>query len=213
MVQRQKPEVREAIVKAAAEVFARDGFERATLSEVVLRAGTSIGNFYKYFANKEELFGEFIPRGFKAELLKSIRARVEAARCEPDVFALASDHRYRSASRELLSFTIEHRERVVFLLLRAQGSRHERFVDELVRSLVEMAIEHARVTFDDFTPTRAKRRALTRIYRAFVSTLGAIFVEEHGAEALREAVAVHARYHLTGLRAVFLHKSIVEERQ
>ena len=56
MVQRPKPEIREAILKAAAEVFAEGGFEHAALGDIVERAGTSIGNLYKYFASKDELF-------------------------------------------------------------------------------------------------------------------------------------------------------------
>ena len=59
MPQRPKPEVREAILTSAAETFASVGFERATLGDIVERAGTSIGNLYKYFANKDELFAAF----------------------------------------------------------------------------------------------------------------------------------------------------------
>lgn len=203
MAQRPKPEVREAIQKAAAEAFADSGFERAALGDIVERAGTSIGNFYKYFANKDELFADFIPRGFASELMNRVRAQVEALRAEPDVFSLGKGHPYQCASEDLLAFTITHRERVVFLLLRAQGTKHERFVGEVVRLLVELALEHAQTTYPTFTVTPAKKRALTRIYKAFVATLGAILTEEHAEHAVREAITMQTTYHLTGLRAFF----------
>jgi AcrR family transcriptional regulator len=203
MAQRPKPQVRGAIQKAAAEAFAESGFERAALGEVVERAGTSIGNLYKYFANKEELFADFLPRGFTTELMDRIRAQVEALRGEPDVFALGPDHPYRRASEDLLAFTIAHRERVVFLLLRAHGTKHQRFVGEVVRLVVELALGHARATYPRFVPTPASKRALTRIYEAFVATLGAILAEERSERAVREVVALHATYHLSGLRAFF----------
>lgn len=203
MAQRPKPEVRAAIQRAAAEAFAEAGLERAALGDIVERAGTSIGNFYKYFTNKDELFADFIPRGFTTELTNRIRTQVEALRAEPDAFSLGADHPYRRASEELLSFTIAHRWRVVFLLLRAQGTKYERFASEVVRLLVELALEHARITFPSFEVTPARRRALTRIYRAFVVVLGTILSEERAEHAVREAVAVQANYHLSGLKAFF----------
>jgi AcrR family transcriptional regulator len=207
MVQRPKPEVREGIQKAAAEAFADGGFERAALGDIVERAGTSIGNLYKYFANKEELFEDFIPQGFTTELTDRVRAQVEALRSEPNVFALDNDHPYRRALEELLAFTIAHRERVVFLLLRAQRTKHERFANEVVRLLVELAIEHARTTYPTFAVTPATKRTLTRIYRGFVATLGTILAEERAEHGVREAVALHAAYHLSGLKALFLSAS------
>jgi AcrR family transcriptional regulator len=207
MVQRPKPEVREAILKAAGEVFGEGGFQRAALGDIVERAGTSVGNFYKYFANKDELFTEFIPRRFTTELTTRVRAQVEALRSETNVFGLVENHPYRSASEDLLSFTIAHRDQVVFLLLRAQGTKHERFASEVVRLLVELALEHARTTYATFAVTPASKRTLTRIYKAFVGTLGAILTEERAEHAVREAVALHATYHLSGLQALFLSTS------
>jgi len=203
MVQTPKPAVREAILNAAGEVFAEGGFQRAALGDIVERAGTSIGNLYKYFANKDELFTEFIPRGFTTELTKRVRAQVESLRSETNVFGLADDHPYRRASEDLLSFAIAHRDRVAFLLLRAQGTKHERFASEVVRLLVELALEHARSTYPSFAVTPASKRTLTRIYRALVASLGAILREERAEHAVREAVARQATYHLSGLKALF----------
>jgi len=204
MVQRPKPEVRVAILKAAGEVFAEGGFQRAALGDIVERAGTSIGNLYKYFANKDELFTEFIPRRFTTELTTRVRAQVEALRSETNLFGLAANHPYRRASEELLCFTLMHRDRVVFLLLRAQGTNHEPFASEVVRLLVELALEHARTTYPSFAVMPAGKRTLVRIYQAFVATLGAILTEERAEHAVREAVALQATYHLSGLKALFV---------
>jgi len=203
MTQRPKPEVRAAILKAAAEAFADAGFERAALGEIVERAGTSIGNFYKYFANKDAVFSEFIPRGFTTELKSRIQAQVEAARSELNLFELGDGHPYRRASEELVSFALAHRNRVVFLLLRAQGTKHERFASEVVRLFVELALEHARVTSPRFPVTPASKRTLTRLYTAFVATLGAILAEERAEPATRQALALQSIYHLSGLKALF----------
>ena len=47
---------RERVVAAAAKVFARRGYHRATVDEIASEAGFTIGALYSNFAGKEELF-------------------------------------------------------------------------------------------------------------------------------------------------------------
>jgi len=49
---------RQAILKAAAEVFREVGFERASMSEIRARIGGSKATLYNYFPSKEKLFLE-----------------------------------------------------------------------------------------------------------------------------------------------------------
>ncbi|MGC9159751.1 MAG: TetR/AcrR family transcriptional regulator [Terracidiphilus sp.] len=44
------------ILRAAKEIFARDGFQAAKLEQIVARAGYTRGAFYANFSSKEELF-------------------------------------------------------------------------------------------------------------------------------------------------------------
>ena len=55
-MQVKKDEMLEAILAAAYEQFKIKGFEKASLRIIVKEAGTTIGNFYNYFSNKEALF-------------------------------------------------------------------------------------------------------------------------------------------------------------
>lgn len=45
-----------ALLDAAREVFAREGFAEAGIAEVVERAGSSVGSLYHHFGGKSELF-------------------------------------------------------------------------------------------------------------------------------------------------------------
>jgi AcrR family transcriptional regulator len=47
---------RQAILKAAAEVFREVGFERASMSEICARVGGSKATLYNYFPSKDKLF-------------------------------------------------------------------------------------------------------------------------------------------------------------
>jgi len=49
---------RDAIIKAASEVFLESGFEGASMAEIAARVGGSKATLYGYFSSKEELFLE-----------------------------------------------------------------------------------------------------------------------------------------------------------
>jgi AcrR family transcriptional regulator len=53
---RRREVTRQRIADAALPVFARSGYERATVDEIVREAGYSKGAFYVHFESKEDLF-------------------------------------------------------------------------------------------------------------------------------------------------------------
>lgn len=53
-------EKRAAILDAAAEEFAKDGFEGTSYNQIIERAGVSKGAMYYYFDDKEDLFGTVV---------------------------------------------------------------------------------------------------------------------------------------------------------
>lgn len=52
---RLRAERREAILEAAAEVFAQKGYQRATMRDIARRVGIAPGTIYLYFRNKRHL--------------------------------------------------------------------------------------------------------------------------------------------------------------
>jgi AcrR family transcriptional regulator len=66
-----------ALLDAGASLFAEKGYESATMTEIALRAGASIGSLYQFFPSKEvlaeALFNRYIER--MAQLLEEIAAR------------------------------------------------------------------------------------------------------------------------------------------
>lgn len=54
----------EAILVAAAEVFAEEGFDGATMDDIATRADSSVGSIYQFFDNKPALFAAVADRSF-----------------------------------------------------------------------------------------------------------------------------------------------------
>ena len=185
------------LVAAAAEVFAKRGYERAAMGEIATAAGVSTGNVYRYFPGKRELFDAAVPPAFVRRFRELLRRRVRALNGIRDVRDLSPDAPYHLASEELLRFCLDHRLRVIVLLARSAGSRYQRFAEHTVDDLVRLAVAH----FESVDPARARevelrcttRFDLTEIYRAFVSVLVAILVRFETEASIREAIGAYNR--------------------
>src|SRR6516162_1188512 len=106
MPQRPNPEVRTAILTAAAEVLATHGYEGASIATIARRAKTATGNVYRYFPDKRRLAAAVAPVSFVEQLERLLKQRVEAY----------GTPRHPLVSEELLRFSLEHRPRVVYVL-------------------------------------------------------------------------------------------------
>jgi AcrR family transcriptional regulator len=69
---------REALLAAAAAVFAEHGYHAATVAEITRRASVATGTFYLYFPSKEQCFGQLVAL-FYEKVLREVRGRRRGA--------------------------------------------------------------------------------------------------------------------------------------
>lgn len=60
-----KEEVRNNILQAALEEFKDKGFLNASMRNIAKNAGVALGNVYRYFKNKSDLFNEIVEPAYK----------------------------------------------------------------------------------------------------------------------------------------------------
>ncbi len=60
MAQVQKQEVKDQIIQSAKIEFYRAGYDGANMRNIASGAGITVGNLYRYFENKDELYKEVI---------------------------------------------------------------------------------------------------------------------------------------------------------
>ncbi len=195
--------MRAAIVAAASSLFATVGYEATTMAEVAARAATSIGNVYKYFANKETLFAEVLPRSFTTDLRRLTKKRVDSLGTAKSVDELSPADPYHVVSGELLEHCIAHRERVVILLHKAEGTPFASFAGDLAKGLVSWALAYAAKVYPKIEVDEVFRFALRRIYDAFLESLARIFSAWSDAKRIRAAVTHITAHHLGGLKRLF----------
>lgn len=79
MAQTKKPEVREAILQAAFDLFSRKGYTATTMTEIARTANMTVANLYVYFESKLLIFYE-IYRPWMIEQLEALRQSVKKLR-------------------------------------------------------------------------------------------------------------------------------------
>jgi len=156
--ERRRQQTRDVLVAAATEVFARRGYEGASLEEIAETAGFTRGAIYKHFAGKEELFFAATD-GFNQRVIEAFRAIAPMSpnSSEWDVARLADMWRASVMGfDDLLPMWMEYQ---LYVLrnpsARARAVAHRRENRQLVAAFIEEVADRAGMTLRLPAPTLA----------------------------------------------------------
>src|SRR6516165_1721895 len=134
---------REQVLRHAKRIFARKGYHRTNIADIIARAQIARGTFYLYFQNKKDLFEELLE-----QVLSELRLRIQRLRIGPEEPEPVAQ--LRNNLRRVLNFLLAERELTDILLNHSTGfdreldSRigefYERVADQIQRSL-DLGIE------------------------------------------------------------------------
>lgn len=82
----QAAETREALLRAARELFTNQGFAATSIAAIVASAGTTKGALFHYFSSKEDIFLE-VWTALQLEMDAAARDAATAARSKTDPYA------------------------------------------------------------------------------------------------------------------------------
>ncbi|MDO8519250.1 MAG: TetR/AcrR family transcriptional regulator, partial [Deltaproteobacteria bacterium] len=111
------------ICDAAVAVFAREGYGKASVSEIIREANMARGTFYLYYKNKGEIFDAILER-FLTDVARAVSQNQE----EPET-RLSPAELFRSLSRELGQAMIQNR--LVARIILSESERLDLFMDRL----------------------------------------------------------------------------------
>lgn len=146
---------RAQILKSAAHVFAREGFDRASMTQLARECGISKANIYHYYDGKDAILFDILD-----SYLSELRDRVLGV----DTDGLAPEARLRRVAREILNAykgaDDEHQVQMNALsaLPEDQQSRMRAYQRDMVRFVSDCLRAAAPEVFAD---DRAKLRATT----------------------------------------------------
>jgi AcrR family transcriptional regulator len=119
---RDREETRQRLLDSALAVFARNGYERATVDEIVREAGFSKGAFYVHFESKEDLFWQM--------LQERIEKQQERFRQAIDVSASVEENEKRIL-QVVFAQHDDPSDQAVFLEFAAHGMRNPKVRERL----------------------------------------------------------------------------------
>jgi AcrR family transcriptional regulator len=203
MAQVPKPEVRDAFVAAAAETFAELGYAATTMADVAARAGSSVGNLYKYFDGKQQLFEAAVPAELVHELSRRTQARIRALGTAKDIRELAADAHYHALAGDLLDYCFVHRAAVVLVLARAEGTPFASFTQDFVEKLVRWALDYARTAYPALEVTPLFRFVLRHAYTSFIAAVAEALRQFPDEAEARVVISLLTLQHQGGLKRLF----------
>jgi AcrR family transcriptional regulator len=130
---------REQVLRHAKRIFARKGYHRTNISDIIARAKIARGTFYLYFENKRDLFEELL-----AQVLNELRMRIQRLRLGPD--EPNPIEQLRANLRRVLALMLEERELTDILLNHATG--FDRDLDARIADFYERVIEQIQRSLD-----------------------------------------------------------------
>lgn len=151
------------LLQCALEVFAEKGYHRASISDIIKRAGVARGTFYLYFESKRSVFDQLLDDLF--ELLNSRVKRIDPSRGPAGVVA-----QMESNVDEVLELLFSNRAMLRILLAEAVGldSEFDEKLSDFYRRLALMIEESLKLG----TEMKVIRKVNTQV--ASLCVLGSI---------------------------------------
>jgi AcrR family transcriptional regulator len=176
-----KYEVRNSIVEEALKEFMEKGYEGASIRNIARKSNTSVGNIYKYFESKEDLY---------ENLIGSVYHRLMDYISQFDKVELNEKAQliFYELMEKIMEIFNENSTEIAILLNRSSGSKYENcksiFVDFITRIVTEsmkyeLSMKGKRLR-DDFV--------IYLVSYSLVESIAIIVKERHDGEEVRKLI-------------------------
>ena len=124
----ERTERRAQVLRHAKRIFARKGYHRTNVADIIARARIARGTFYLYFQNKKDLFEELLEQVVSELSTRILRLKVGPEEMNPV-------DQLRDNLRRVVTFVLHERELTDILLNHSSG--FDRELDAKIREFYE----------------------------------------------------------------------------
>lgn len=139
-MQHKKDEIKDRIDAAALAVFAEKGYKGAKISDISESAGVSVGNIYRYYKSKDDIFYSNIDESF-IEDAKALLAEKISAMGGSDRLSGAGQEEFSFVNEEVISYMVENRHKTIIVFGKSEGTKYENAKGELVDYIIRKVEE------------------------------------------------------------------------
>jgi len=185
-VQYKKDEIKEKIDAAALTVFAGKGYKSAKISDISESAGVSVGNIYRYYKSKDEIFYANVHEDFIEEA-KTLLAE--------KIFAMER----RENPSEIINFMVENRNKLIIVFEKCEGTKYEKAKSELVEFILMTVRKSLEEQFgiSEIESTHGFTAAI--IYNNLIDMVLGILEESKDSETAAKCLGAINTYHMFGI--------------
>ena len=198
MAQILKEDIKRRIDDAALEIFCEMGYQGAVMADIARVAGVSVGNIYRYYKNKEELFNILIP----LDIINGLRDMVGSKFMIADGMDL-KNARHAPAmdlmDERFLDYLVTYRRQIFIIMEEKEGIPYQGFKDELVGLMTEMALRYTNTVDQPIHIDELKQRMLRLIYENLYNAVVEILKTFSRRDEIKAAFDNLLDYHFFGV--------------
>lgn len=158
-----KQHLRKKILEVSLDEFDKNGFEGASMRAIAEGTGTALGNLYRYFKNKDDLYQKCL-----SPVLVDCIALTE------NVFGVSEEAIAQNA-RHMAKFVVEH-QREFRIMLQGPAKHYNEFLERFTHCVSRQLEAHAREAGSD---AYVNPGFFDAISLAFISSLRQIMENAH----------------------------------
>lgn len=183
-MQTKKEAVQEAIRQTAKNEFLEKGFEKASLRQIVKKAGTTLGNFYNYYENKEALFASIVESSYYG-MMHLIKNHHQWERRD-ELWDLQDIEVWRRELKKLIEPLVPAITTPFVILMEGSGgTKFAHAKEDLLTLMEEHFVEH----IESFNPSYPSPQIARVMAEQLVYGL-VLIVKNHEEEELRQRLIV-----------------------
>ncbi|MBI1317606.1 MAG: TetR family transcriptional regulator [Candidatus Hydrogenedens sp.] len=210
MVQVLKEEVRTRILKAGRAEFLEKDFQSANMRSIAKRAGCGLSNLYNYFKSKDALFEALV----EPTMMDFYQVIAEAHTRLPENGAVVlTFEQERVHFMVALEFLRDHREDVILLVLKSEGSTVHLWHEAAIQAYETVwfnYIDYLRKNFPDEHGYKISEFFVHNISRFYFNTLVEFLKQDLSFEQMEQHVEELLRYAHGGIHALLLNQGKIE---
>jgi len=122
-----KEEIKNNIIAAAIHEFKEKGYHDASMRTIATNTGVAIGNVYRYFKNKDELFNSIVGPVY-TRFTSMVFELYQSQNSIPEMKLIVGD-----ITDKIMEFYDDYETELLILIDKSKGSKYEDIKEELIR--------------------------------------------------------------------------------
>ncbi len=158
-----KETVRNSIVDGAIQEFFHNGFQKANMRRIADNANITVGNIYRYYHNKEELFNEILlPAQRAIDDLESFDQKLHVTRID-------SEEDVNQLVQYVINVLKPYTREVFIMIYNSEGTHYQKVKSQLEKLVVDK--------INDYYPRQFDKYFLSVLAQSFIQAVFHVFKE------------------------------------